>query len=166
MPSDPRLLRRPLDQVVHVLTFLAVEEAEGPARTAGAAAIGDYMDIAARNEEVTGAGFDEAHRRAEVLDLTRIRRGGNQHGIAAGRGRAINIDEEIDPVAHWGCHIVAYRLAVLRLREVAVGAAQMSGVLSIAAGLARCRKQLRAFFTSWIANQCLLSSEHIKACVR
>jgi hypothetical protein len=26
----PRLLRRPFEQVVHVLTFLAVEEAEGP----------------------------------------------------------------------------------------------------------------------------------------
>lgn len=110
---EPRLLRRPFDQVVHVLTFLAVEEAEGPARTAGATAIGDDMDIAARHEEVTGAGFDEAHRRTQVLDLSRIRRGGNKCGIAAGRDRAINIDEETDAVAHWCRHIVvAYRLMV------------------------------------------------------
>jgi hypothetical protein len=132
LPSDHGwLLRRPLDQVVHVLTFLAVEEAEDPSRTTGASAISDDMDVAAWHEEVTGAGFDEAHWRAEVLDLARVRRGGNQQGIAAGRGRAINIGQEVHAVAHWRRHILVADHPILRLREVAVVAARCLGSIQL-----------------------------------
>jgi hypothetical protein len=70
----PGLLGGPLDEVVHVPAFLAVEKPKSATGTAGASAICDHVHIAARNEEVAGASFDEAGRRAEILNLPRIRR--------------------------------------------------------------------------------------------
>jgi len=42
------------------------------AGAAGAAAVGDHLDVAARNEEVGRAGFYEAERSADVLNLARV----------------------------------------------------------------------------------------------
>ena len=43
-----------------------------PPGAAGAAEVGDYVDIAARHKEVAGARFDKAHWRTQVLNLSRI----------------------------------------------------------------------------------------------
>ena len=68
----PGLGGGPLDQVVHIMALLAVEEAERAARSAGAAAVGNHVDVAARHEEITRTGLDEPERRAQVLDLPGI----------------------------------------------------------------------------------------------
>ncbi|MDM0108041.1 hypothetical protein QTH97_24040 [Variovorax sp. J22R24] len=68
----PRLRPRPFDTVVHAAALLPVHEAEDALRTAGATQVGNHVHVAARHEEVAGAGFDEAQRRSQVLDLARI----------------------------------------------------------------------------------------------
>ncbi len=87
----PWLLRSPLNEVVHVAAFLTVKKAEGATGTTGASTVRDNVDIATRNEEVAGAGFDESGWRAEILNLPRIRRRGNQHGISTGFVRAMHV---------------------------------------------------------------------------
>ena len=119
----PGLLRRPFDEVVHVASFLRVEQAEGAARTAGAAQIDDQMHIAARHEEIAGAGLDETHRRTEVLKLARIGRGRDQHRIAARLSRPMHIGKQRDAVAHRDRDIVVAGHGVLRFGEIAVAAA-------------------------------------------
>ena len=119
----PGLRRRPFDQVVHVAAFLRVEKAEGAARTAGAAQVGDHMDVAARDEEVAGARLDESHRRTEILDLPRIGRRCDQHRIAAGLGRPMHVRQQRDAVAHRDRDIVVARHRALRLGEIAIAAA-------------------------------------------
>jgi hypothetical protein len=121
------------------------------------------MDIAARHEEVTGAALDEAHRRSEVLgsDADKARR-----QSARDSGRAINIDEEIDAVAHWGRHIVvACRLIVLRLREVAAGAARCLGSVQLPLALLDAGNSFAHFLPHGLQTSVCISSEHIKACV-
>src|SRR5580698_7581153 len=87
----PRLLRGPLDKVVHVATFLSIKEAEGPARATGAPTVGNDVNVTSWDEEITGSRFNEARRRTKVLNLPRIGRGGNQYGISAGFGRTMHI---------------------------------------------------------------------------
>ena len=79
----PGLRRGPLDEVVDVAPFLLVEESERAARAARATEIRDHMDVATRHPEVGGAGLDETHRRAEILNLARIGRRRHKRGIRA-----------------------------------------------------------------------------------
>src|SRR5580704_16650977 len=79
----PWLWRRPLHQVVHVPAFLTVKKAKGAAGTARTSAVRDDVHITARHEEVGRARFNKTCRRTKVLNLSRIRRSGNQYRISA-----------------------------------------------------------------------------------
>ena len=80
--------------------LLTVEEAKGSARTTGPATIGDDVDIAARNEEVACSGFDEAGRRAEVLDLPRIGGRGNETGYRRRSAGPVHVCHKRYAIAH------------------------------------------------------------------
>lgn len=77
----PWLLRSPLDEIVHVAAFLAVEKAKGSTGTTRAPAIRDDVDITAWDEEIRGARFNKACWRAEILNLPRVGGRGNQHRV-------------------------------------------------------------------------------------
>src|SRR5579864_2029358 len=84
IPVRPRLLPCPLHQIVHIAAFLTVKKAESAAGTASASAVRDDVHITSRHEEVAGACFDKTCRRTKVLNLSRIRRSGDQYGVPAG----------------------------------------------------------------------------------
>jgi hypothetical protein len=46
------LLRGPLDEIVHITTFLAIKETEGAARPTGAPTISNDVDVTTGNEEI------------------------------------------------------------------------------------------------------------------
>src|SRR5450755_4145720 len=64
----PRLLRRPLDKIVHVTTFLPIKETEGAARPTRSPTVSDHVDVTTWDEEIAGTRFNEARRRTKVLD--------------------------------------------------------------------------------------------------
>ena len=123
LPFDQGCCACPLDEVVHVAAFLAVEKAEGAAGATGAATVRDDVHIAARHEEVAGAGFDEACRCAEILNLPRIGRCCNQHRISTGFRRTMHICQQCDSITHRHGNVVIVRHGVRRLRQVAIVAA-------------------------------------------
>jgi hypothetical protein len=96
----PRLSRGPLNEVVHIAAFLPVKKPKGPAGTTGAPAIRDYVDVTTRDEEIGGASFNEAGWCTEILNLSRIGRGGNQYGPPTGFGRTMHIRQQHDSVTH------------------------------------------------------------------
>jgi hypothetical protein len=65
----PRLLRDPLDEIVHITAFLPIEETESAARPACASAVRNDVNVTTRHEEIGSASFDEARWRTKVLDL-------------------------------------------------------------------------------------------------
>src|SRR5579863_2787918 len=65
----PGLLRRPLDEVIHVTTFLSIKEPEGPSRPTGSPAVSNDVSVATGDEEVGGPSFDEASWSAKILNL-------------------------------------------------------------------------------------------------
>jgi hypothetical protein len=73
----PGLLSRPLNEVVHITTLLPIEETEDTARSIGAPAVSNHVDVTSGDEEIAGASFNEARRRTKVLNLSRVGRGGN-----------------------------------------------------------------------------------------
>jgi len=106
----------PSDQVVHVAALLAVAKAEHAARSAGAAAIGDDMHVAARHEEIALPCLDDAQRRTGILDLPRVRRGGDEHRIAARLRWAQHVRQQADAVAHQHRDVIVLHHGILRLR--------------------------------------------------
>ena len=68
----------PFDEVVKILPLLLVEQRIVSARAASAAGVDDEVGVAARNEEIGCAGFYEAERSADVLNLTGIRGEGDE----------------------------------------------------------------------------------------
>src|ERR1700739_2459609 len=68
----PGLLRGPLDQVVHVTAFLAIEETESASGATGSPAIRNNVDVTTGHEEITGTCFYESGRSAKVLNLSWI----------------------------------------------------------------------------------------------
>ncbi len=120
----PGLCGCPLDEVVHVTALFCIEEAERAARPSGAAQIRNDVDVPARYEKIALARFNEAHRRAAVLDLTRIRRRRDQHRISPWRGRSVHVSEKCHAVPHRHGDVVVAGCFVLRLRQVAVVAAR------------------------------------------
>jgi hypothetical protein len=87
------------------------------------------VHVAARNEEVTGASFDEAGGRAEILNLPRIGRCCNQYRISAGFRWTMNIRQQCDSVTHWNCNIVIVCHCVGGLRQIAILAAGGLGTI-------------------------------------
>jgi hypothetical protein len=75
--TRPGLLRRPFDKVVHVTTFLPIEETEGAARATRAPTVSNDVDVATGDEEVACPSFDESGWSAEILNLSRIGGSGN-----------------------------------------------------------------------------------------
>ena len=116
----PRLLRGPLDQVVHVTTFLPVKETECATRSTSAPAVGNDVDIATRDEEIAGTGFNEACRRTKILNLPGIRRGGNQHRVPAGFGRTMHVRQQSDSITHGNRNVVLLCHGVSRLGQIAI----------------------------------------------
>jgi hypothetical protein len=55
----PGLLRGPLDEIVHITTFLAIKETEGAARPTGAPTISNDVDVTTGNEEIAGTSFNK-----------------------------------------------------------------------------------------------------------
>jgi hypothetical protein len=66
-------------------------------------------------EEITSASFNEARRRAKVLNLPRIGRGGNQYGIPTWFGRTMHIRQQHNSITHWHRNVVIMCRAVGRL---------------------------------------------------
>ncbi len=97
----PRLRRHPFDQVVEVGLFHRSPEVVGPFASAGAAAVGDHMRVAARHEEIALPSFHEASRDAETLHLSRVWRQRDQGRKSPGVIRTIDVGPQPDPVAHW-----------------------------------------------------------------
>jgi hypothetical protein len=95
----PGLPRGPLHQVVEVPAFLLVEQGELATGPAGATQIGDHVDVTPGNEELAVSRFDDAGRRTQVLDLTRIRRGRDQDRKRALAGWAVNVGQQPPAVA-------------------------------------------------------------------
>jgi AcrR family transcriptional regulator len=87
------------------------------------------VDVAAGDPEVAGAGLDEADRRAGVLDLTRVRRSGDQDREPSTRTGADDVGEQADAVAHRHRDVVVLSHRVIRDREVAVVAAAGLGAV-------------------------------------
>src|SRR5258708_8300213 len=110
-----RLLRSPLDEVVHVATFLAVEKSKGSVGTTGASAVCNDVYVAARNEEVACTCLDKACGCAKVLNLPRIRRSGNQYGVSAGLHRTMHVRQQRDSTAHRDGNIIVARHRMGRL---------------------------------------------------
>ncbi len=153
----PRLGGRPFDEVVHVPPLLPIEEAEHAARSAGAAQVGDDVHVAARDEEVAGAGLDEAHRRAEVLDLTRIGRGRDQRGIAAGRRGAVDVRQQRNSVAQADGHVIVARHRVRWSGQIAIGPARRLRPVELAlAGTRSCNRHENS--------RSLLAAQHCTSC--
>jgi hypothetical protein len=85
------LLRSPFDEVIHVTTFLTIEETEGATRPARAPTVGNDVDVTTRDEKIAGTSFDEPSGSTEILNLPRIGRCGNEYGIATGFGGAMHV---------------------------------------------------------------------------
>src|ERR1700758_781699 len=120
----PRLPGCPLDQVVHVETFLAIKKAKGSSGATGASTVCDDVYIAARNEEIACTRFDKACRCAKVLNLSRIWGGGDQYGISAGSRGTMYVRQQCNSIAHWHCNIVIVCHRVAGLRQVTILAAR------------------------------------------
>jgi hypothetical protein len=120
----PGLLRGPLNKVVHVATFLAIKETKGAARPACFPAIRNEVDVTTGHEEIAGASFNEARRRAKVLDLPRIGGGGHPHGIPTWFCRTMHVRQQIDAIAHADTNILVLTHEVGRLRQIAIFAAR------------------------------------------
>ncbi len=116
----PRLGGGPLDQVVHVLAFLAIEETKGATRSARAATVGNDVDVTSWHEEIAGTGFDETSGRAEVLHLARIGRGRYQHGVAARFRGTMDVGKQVDAITHRHLHVIVAGYRMNGLREVAI----------------------------------------------
>ncbi len=108
-----------------------------PPRAACPAKVGDDVHIALRNEGVGRSRLNEAHRRPDVLDLSRIRGRGNEDGVAAGVEWTMNVDHEVDPIAHGHRYVSVAPRAVVGFGQV-LGPARWSGVHSAVADLAPC----------------------------
>ncbi len=116
----PGLRGRPLHQIVHVAAFGGVEEPEGTPRTPGTTHVRDHVDIAPRHPEIGDAGLDEPHRGTEILDLPRIRRGGDQGGKTALRIGPVHIGQQHGAIPHRDRNIVLPHRVVLRLTKIGV----------------------------------------------
>src|ERR1700736_1174789 len=95
----PSLLRRPLDKVMHVMAFLTVKKAKGSAGTTGPATIRYDVRIAARNEEVACARFNEARGSAKVLNLSRIGGRGNKYWVSPGFRWTVHVCQQRNAIA-------------------------------------------------------------------
>ena len=111
----PWLLRGPLDEVVHVTTFLPIKETEGAARPTRAPTVRNDVDVTTGDEEIAGTSFDEAGRRTKILNLPWIGRGGNQYGISTGFGRTMHIRQQHNSITHWHRNVVIVCHGVGRL---------------------------------------------------
>ena len=94
------------------------------------------MHVAPRYEEVARADLDEAHRRTEILDLSRVRRGGDQRREPAVAVGTMHVGKEPDAVPHRYRNVVVASHAVLRLGEAAVLTA--GDLRPVELALARC----------------------------
>src|SRR5579862_6517806 len=111
----PRLLRGPLDEVVHVMTFLPIKETESAARPTRASTVCNDVDVATGDEEIAGTSLNEARWRTEVLNLAWVGRGGDQYGIATGFSRTMHIREQHNSITHWHLNVVIAGHGVGRL---------------------------------------------------
>src|ERR1700756_2235246 len=116
----PGLLRGPFDEVVHVVTLLAVKKTEGSSGAAGSATVGDDVNVASRHEEIARTGFNKACGGAEVLNLTRVGRGSDQDRVATRLRGTVHIGEQGDTITHRHGNIVILDDGIGRLREVAI----------------------------------------------
>jgi hypothetical protein len=73
------------------------------------------VDVTTRDEEIARASFNEARRRTKVLDLSRVRRGGNQCGIPAGFCRTMHIRQQQNSITHWHRNVVIVCYGMRRL---------------------------------------------------
>jgi hypothetical protein len=105
---------------VHVAALDAVKEGELAAGLAGAADVRDDVHVAARDEEVGRARFDEPHRSADVLDLAGVARGGDQCREAPVGVRGMDVGQQVGAVAHGNDHVVEPLNPGTRLGELAV----------------------------------------------
>src|ERR1700760_2740751 len=96
----PGLLRGPFNEVVHISTFRLIKKAECAARPTRAPTVSDDVDVATRHEEIAGTSFNEARWRTKVLNLSRIGRGGNQHGIPTRFSRTMHIRQKHNSIMH------------------------------------------------------------------
>ncbi|MGH3213282.1 MAG: hypothetical protein ACRDL9_01715 [Trebonia sp.] len=81
------------------------------------------MDVTAGDEEVAGTGLDEPERRAEVLDLPRVRRRGDQHRELPRRVEADDVGEQADAVSHRNRDVIVLTHSIVRGRQCTVVAA-------------------------------------------
>ena len=96
----------------------------------------DDVHVAPRYEDSRRADIDEAHRRIEILDLSRVRRGGDHRGEPAVAVRPMHVGKEPDPVPHRHRNVVVAPHAVLRLGEAAVLTA--GGLRPVELAVVRC----------------------------
>jgi hypothetical protein len=54
----PGLLRGPLDEVVHITTFLAIKEIEGASRPTGVPTVSNDVDVTTGDEEIAGTSLN------------------------------------------------------------------------------------------------------------
>jgi hypothetical protein len=111
----PGLLGGPFNEVVRISTFLPIKKAECAARPTRAPAVSDDVDVATRHEEIAGTSFNEARWHTKVLNLSRIGRGGDQHGIPTRFSRTMHIRQKHNSITHWYRHVVILRHCVRRL---------------------------------------------------
>jgi hypothetical protein len=109
------LLRSPFDEVVHVATFLTIEETEAASRPTRAPTVSNDVDVATGDEEIAGTSFDESGWGTKILNLPWIGGGSNQHGILTGFSRTMHIRQQHNPVPHWHSNVVIVCHDVSRL---------------------------------------------------
>jgi hypothetical protein len=58
------------------------------------------VKVTPRNEEIARPGFDETSWRAEILNLSRIRRSGNQDWISPRFDWTMDVSQQSHPISH------------------------------------------------------------------
>src|SRR5450631_549631 len=114
---------------MHVMAFLTVKEAKGSAGTTGPATIRYDVHIAARNEEVACARFNEARGCTKVLNLSRMWGRGNKYRVSPGFRRTVQVCQQRNAIAHRHGNIVVADHRIGRRGQVAIVAAR--GLLTI-----------------------------------
>ncbi len=120
----PGLSGDPFDDVEKILSLLAIEECPDAARATGAAGVDDEVGVAARNEKIGRAGLDEAERGTDVLNLTGVRREGNERRKRAVGLRLEKIGKQYRSVANRDADVIGAAYCEGRLAQVAVFASR------------------------------------------
>ena len=103
----------PLDQVVAIGALVFIEQRPSALRIPGAAALRHHMDVAVRDVETGGAGFDRvAPMRRLLLNVLRIGREREQHRISPALFRLVHIHGQLDAIAHRHAHALGQAHAI------------------------------------------------------